>query len=183
MTKQKESISLRGVSLTGKSYMMSEKGFYLQGFNTTLNHLTTAHLKNYLNYGRDLVSRYEQLDPRLIQFKLIHEEQNLSTVTEVHSVRTGAIVAGKLYVTVQILNEDDVKINYNYRFRTSSEDFFNRQPNLNPSITGANSETMRLKALGQSVSKGKGDRGRFSNHKYVRIRNKNESKRRKYKEY
>ena len=76
MTKQKESISLRGVSLTGKSYMMSEKGFYLQGFNTTLNHLTTAHLKNYMNYGRDLVSRYEQLDPKLIQFKLIHEEQN-----------------------------------------------------------------------------------------------------------
>ena len=182
MTKQKESISLRGVSLTGKSYLMTEKGFYLQGFNTTLNHLTTAHLKNYLNYGRDLVSRYEKLDPKLIQFKSIREEQNLSTVTEVHLVKTGAIIAGKLYITVQILNEDNVKINYNYRYRTSSEEFFNHQPNLDPSISGDNSEALRLKAMGQSLSNGKGDKGRFKNHKYVRIRNRNEFKRRKYKE-
>ena len=53
MTKQKESISLRGVSLTGKSYMMSEKGFYLQGFNTTLNYLTTAHLEYYRDWETD----------------------------------------------------------------------------------------------------------------------------------
>ena len=182
MTKSKESTSLKGVSLTGKSYLMSEKGFYLQGFNTTLNHLTTAHLKNYLNYGRDLVSRYEKLNPKLVQFKLAHEEQSLSTTTEVHLVKTGAIVTGKLYITVQILNEDDVKINYNYRYRTSSEEFFNRQPNLNPQISGDNSETIRLKAQGRTVSSGKGDKGRFRNHKYVRIRNKNEYKRRKYKE-
>lgn len=163
--------------------MQSKKGFYLQGFNTTLKHLTTKHLNFYLNYARDLISQFEQIDSKLIQFKLIHEEQNLSTTTEVHQVKTGTIVMGKVYIMVQILNEDDVKINYNYRYRTSSQDFFNSQPNLNPNISGANAESERLKSLGKTITNGQGDKGRFRNHKYVRIRNKNESKRRKYKEW
>ena len=77
------------------------------------------------------------------------------------------MINGKLYITVQILDEQHMTIMYNYRYRTDSKNFFEVENVYDDRITHKNTA--------------KGSWG-HTTAKWIRNRNKQENIRRKYKE-
>ena len=76
------------------------------------------------------------------------------------------MINGKLYITAQVLSENYITIMYNYRYRTTSREFFNVHDSLDNRITHKN----------PGYGKGRGKR------KVELHENKQENIRRKYKE-
>lgn len=180
MVKEKEGSSLPGVSITGGAYLNSTLGFYLQGFTTQIKHARYLQVKKAKYYGLELVSRFEKVDQALLSLKKIAERNTLTTNTFIYQVTTGSIIYGKLYITYQRFDEDDTNITYNYRYRDKSKTFFEENPNIDVRIkTGENQEAKHMRSMNKKVGD---DPTRFKNHKYVRIRNKQETLRRRFKE-
>lgn len=124
MPKRKDESGIKGLSLTGHAFLNSEKGYYLEGFQTTIKRATQKDVHNAEKYGLELVSRYIKIDQRLLYLHKINEEHTLSTTTMIYQVRSGIIINGKLYITVQILDLKHITIMYNYRYRTESRTYF-----------------------------------------------------------
>lgn len=124
MTKKKDNASIPGLSLNGTTWLTSKKGFYQQGFQTTIHQATKLDLKNAEHYGLELVSRYTKIDPRLLQLYKINEQRERSTTTITYQVKSGIMINGKLYVTAQIVDYNQYTISFNYRYRNRSYDFF-----------------------------------------------------------
>lgn len=167
MPKGKDESGIKGLSLNGHSYLTTDKGFYLQGFQTVIKDATNRDVYNAEKYGIELVSRYIKIQKELLYLKKIDEKQTLSTTTIIYQVKTGIMINGKLYITVQILDEHHITIMYNYRYRVDSRHFFNAENVFDRRITHKNTA--------------KGSWG-HTTAKWIRNRNRQESIRRKYKE-
>lgn len=124
MTKKKDNSAIPGLSLSGNTWLTSKKGFYQEGFKTTIHHATKLDLKNAEHYGLELVSRYTKIDPRLLQLCKINELHERSTTTLIYQVKSGIMINGKLYVTAQIVDYNQYTLSFNYRYRNRSYDFF-----------------------------------------------------------
>ena len=46
MSKKRNGIDIKGLSLNGETWLSSQKGFYLEGFHTMIKHATQLDLKN-----------------------------------------------------------------------------------------------------------------------------------------
>lgn len=167
MPKGKDASGIKGLSLNGHSYLTTDKGFYLQGFQTIIKDATKKDVYNAEKYGLELVSRYIKIQKELLYLKKIDEKRTLSTTTVIYQVKTGIMINGKLYITVQILDEQHMTIMYNYRYRTDSKNFFEVENVYDDRITHRN------------TAKGSWE---HTTAKWIRNRNKQENIRRKYKE-
>lgn len=167
MPKGKDASGIKGLSLNGHSYLTTDKGFYLQGFQTIIKDATKKDIYNAEKYGLELVSRYIKIQKELLYLKKIDEKRTLSTTTVIYQVKTGIMTNGKLYITVQILDEQHMTIMYNYRYRTDSRHFFEVENVYDDRITHKNTA--------------KGGWG-HTTAQWIRNRNKQENIRRKYKE-
>ena len=167
VTKRSDSSGISGYSVYNKSYLTTEKGFYLNGFTTTIKQATKHNLYHAEDYGLQLVSRYTGIDQRLLRLDKIKESNTLSTTTIIYQVKTGSMINGKIYITAQILSEHDIIIMYNYRYRVNSRDYFNEENVMDNRITHKNAES-----------------GNWNNvsARWIRNRNRQEDTRRKYKE-
>lgn len=172
IAKQKNESGIKGLSLTGAGFLNSKRGYYLEGFFTKINKASKKDLYNAEKYGLELVSRYEKIDLKLLQLKKIDQKGTISTTTEIYQVRTGAMINGKLYITAQVLSENYITIMYNYRYRTTSRDFFNIHDSLDSRVTHKNPGYGK----GRKIGKKKVSR------KVQLHENKQENIRRKYKE-
>ena len=124
MTKKKDNTSISGLSLNGNTWLTSKKGFYQEGFKTTIHQATKLDLKNAEHYGLELVSRYTEIDQRLLQLHKIDERHQRSTTTIIYQVKSGIMINGKLYITAQIVDYGQYTLSFNYRYRNRSYDFF-----------------------------------------------------------
>lgn len=167
MPKRKDDSGIAGYSIYNKSYLTTEKGFYLNGFTTTIKQATMHNLYHAEHYALQLVSRYTGIDIKLLKLKKLKESNTLSTTTIIYQVKTGSMINGKVYVTAQILSEHDITIMFNYKYRVNSYDFFRQADMLDNRITHKN-----------------GVKGNWSNvsTRWIRNRNRQEKIRRKYKE-
>lgn len=161
--KRKDASGISGYSVNGHSYLTTKKGFYLNGFNTIINHASMLDLRNTEKYGLELVSRYTSIMKPLLQLDKLEESNTLSTTTIVYQVKSGAMINGKLYITAQILDEKHITLMFNYKYRVNSRDYFNSQNFYDDKITHKT-------------------KGSFKSSQWIRNRNRQEIYRRKYKE-
>lgn len=167
MPKQKDASGIPGYSIHNKSYLTTEKGFYLQGFTTSIKNVGQHELSKAEHYAIELVSRYSKIDKRLLHLNKISESHTMSTTTFVYQVTTGSMINGKIYITAQILSEKNINLMFNYRYRVDSKHYFEVQDTFDSHINHHNNTV------------GWAD---WKNSRWIRHRNKQENHRKKYKE-
>lgn len=124
MSKKRNGIDIKGLSLNGETWLSSQKGFYLEGFHTMIKHATQLDLKNAEKYALELVSRYLKINQVLLSLNKIDENSEMSTTTIVYQVKSGIMINGKIYITAQILDNDNINLSFNFKYRTTSKNFF-----------------------------------------------------------
>lgn len=164
--KHKDNSGIPGYAMNNRSYLTTEKGFYLHGFETTIKKASRKDLTKAEDYALELVSRYSDIDIRLLHLNKLKEEHTLSTTTIIYQVTTGAMINGKVYITAQILDEHNITLMFNYSYRVDSKYFFQNSNLMDNRINYSN-------PLGATD---------WKNASWVRHRNKQEVHRRRYKE-
>ncbi len=127
MAKRKDESGIPGYSVNNKSYLTTDKAFYLQGFHTLIKDATKDDLYHAEQIGLNLVASYIKIQSELLHLKKLKIASTLSTTTVIYQVKTGVMVNGKLYITVQMIDEGDIWITYNYRYRVSGDDYLIEQ--------------------------------------------------------
>ena len=112
-------MEMRGYqSVKRKGFLVSDKGYYVYGFMTTINQATQKDVDLAETYGIELVSQYEGITPTLLFMLEKSKQATLSTQTYTYQIRTGVMIMGELKIMVQILPKDHYRITYLYNYRT-----------------------------------------------------------------
>ena len=105
-----------------RQYEVSPHGYYLPGFTTTIHDATPLEYSKRYQYGIQLVSHFHSDLEKLYSLHLKTYDDTITTHKEVHLVKLGKIVKGRLFITVQQIN-DTMNIYYVYQYRAKSQEF------------------------------------------------------------
>ena len=105
-----------------RSYEVSPRGYYLPGFTTTINKATPLEYEKRYQYGIQLVSSFHKDIEKLYNLQLKTYDDTITTHKEVYLVKLGKIVKGRLFITVQQVN-DTMTIYYIYQYRAKFNEF------------------------------------------------------------
>jgi len=105
-----------------RNYELSPRGYYLPGFTTTIHDVTPLEYSKRYQYGIQLVSHFHKDLEKLYSLHLKTYDDTITMHKEVHLVKMGQIVKGRLFITVQQVN-DTMTIYYIYQYRAKSQEF------------------------------------------------------------
>lgn len=125
MTHNKEDeplIKIRGNPERVKKFLQSNHGYYLQGFKTKINKATDLEVKQLPLYGKQLVARFHDLNPKLVGLYRVSSDSDITSFNYQYIVGMGQVVIGKMNVKVQEIN-NEVTIRYIYQYKVSSSEY------------------------------------------------------------
>ena len=112
-------VRIGGSQSDWKKWLTKSKGFYLQGFTTKINQATDLDIKQSPLYLTQLISRYHDLDQRLIGLYRSGVDSSVTSVTYNYWVGMGKVVIGKATVLIQSLNNVNT-ISFTYQYRVTA---------------------------------------------------------------
>lgn len=114
-----------GYSDIKKGFLQTEKGYYVTGFNTLITKATDKDISLCLNYAKELVSDYEDINRDLLFFKIKDRVQNKASFTSVYDIKIGKLFIGRIEIESANLIRNKT-ISFNYSKRVSVQEFNQR---------------------------------------------------------
>lgn len=139
-------VRIGGSQSDWNKWLTKSKGFYLQGFTTKINQATDLDVKQSPLYLTQLISRYHDLDQRLIGLYRSGVDSSVTSVTYNYWVGMGKIVIGKATVLIQSLNNVNT-ISFTYQYRVTASKYRAKNTNIKSRHAGGNSLNGQRKTI------------------------------------